>query len=636
MSVILLTLLFVLYYAAMSFVCGEITVRLAGIKSTLDAPRRRLAFFLLGSGFAPFAIGLIQTAFLVVFAGLPFPLLGGFHGVLAVTALVVVGRGLFDTWRAVLAYAEGISSGRRGLGAACLAVAFAMVVFFAASYAVRPIWHGDTLTYGVESKALMDARSYAARLKVTPQPGPDNNFIRFNDHPITYISFINAAMAFSPDRNQDLSLRVALELQNISLAVVLLGLGLRLGGFAAVLTLCLLLYAQYFGELMSMGARSAFNLIPMFQALGFLRSRTDTNPGSLAWVALPFLAFLFLWNSHSSSLMVAPLLLVAMLAVTPGVRPRLVLAGAFALAFLLGANHLIVAKLETGELLGNEFRTANFATIAPPDIWLPPPPPSPGLSNLPQRFVHQVKEDGPLVPLLFLSLALAAWRIFRNRRAPRPLIAAALLLLVYEAIILGFFDALSSSLSMGHYTVPRFRFSIYPLTAFVLAGSLGWKEREDRPRRGRALGILAAVLLAGGIAMALAHWWSPRTDVQIVRRGDVLRLLENADSCWWRVQTFFKAEKVPDDALVLTDSPVIPWYYTDMNVMSVQDTRLFAAQRTQDVEVARRVMNDLGVEWMVLNKAKSLSGTAMGAVVDQDFEKAGECIYDEYYRKKPQ
>ncbi len=633
MLVVSLTLVFVLYYVAMSLACGEGACRLAGDAQGPDDPRRRLAWFLLGTGFAPFAIGLLQTTFLILFAGLPYSWLGVFHGLVAVALLAWCRKGLGETWRAAAAYAAAVAPASRRVGAACVAGALAVLVYFTAQYAIRPIWHGDTLTYGVESKALMDHRSYTSRLKVTPQPGPDTNYIRFNDHPITYIGYLNAAMAFSPDRTQDLAFRAALELQNLSLAVVVLGLGLRAGGFAAVFSLCLLLFAQYFGMLMSMGSRSAFNLIPMLQALGFLRARPRGEAKAVADAVLPFLALLFLWNSHSSSLMVAPLLFAAMLAVTPGVRPRLALTGAFALAILLGANHLIVSKLETGELLGNEFRSANFVTITKPDIWTPPPAPDPGLALLPERLAHQYKEDGPLVPLTFVALALTGWAALRRRRLARPLVAAALLLLVYEAIILGFFDFLSRHLSMGHYTVPRFRFSIYPLTAFVLAGGVCANLRESA-RRARACNVLAVLLLVSGAAMAIGHWWGPRTDIQVVRQANILQLLENADSCWWRVDNALTDAGAPADALILTDSPVIPWYYTDRNVMCIQDTRLYDAQRTTDPETARRALNDFGVEWMVLSKAKYLSGTAMGVVVEQDFEKAGDCRYDEYFRRK--
>ncbi len=627
---------YVLYAVAACVCCGllcfGLLARDGGEGDDGDAQesgRLALAHFLLGCGFAPWAMGLVQLFLLIVCAGLPPQLL-------AAMSLAAAGAGLFALrgqaaafFAAAGRYFAGDRTRRLGAGLICATVLFTGA--FCLRAASIPLWHGDTLIYAYEAKALRDGDSYAARLGHTPTPN-EHNYIRKNDHPLTYIGSMASGLFFSPQRGQDLSMRLALQVQNVLLVVTLAGLGLRLCGAAGVLAPLLLLFAHSFGALIDMSHREAFRIIPVFLCFGFLPEAGRRLFSGRAM--LLFASMLFLWNAHTGSVVVAPVVLACQAAALRGWRARGFVTAFFLLGFLLGANHLLDSYLKTGDPLGFEFapQAARLTRIAPPKRWTPSggPPPT-GLAWMHQRLANQWHGDGgAAVAMVFAGLAGAAWLAVRRRRLPPVVLAAALFTLVNEMQVLGFFDWLSPTFGNGLYSVARYRFVLYPFGALLAAYLLARPADRLRFPSAAALGLL---LLAGGAASALAFWDRTPLAPALVRDASILERLNPVKSCWSTVAAHL-GEVDPNRPVLLTDATMIPWYYTDWRVLNIYDPRLEKARLSQSPDEALAELDRLGIGAVVLNKAKFLSGTAIEAAVEGPaFAKFVDCIYDEGFRR---
>jgi hypothetical protein len=622
-----------LYATAVCVCCGLLSLRLlasdAQDVSDPEASRLVLSNFLLGSGFGPWVMGLLQIVFLIVCAGLP-PLL------IAAMSLAAVGVVLYclrdQASRLLVASRDYLAGNRtRRLGAALVTATVLFTGAFALRAASIPLWHGDTLIYAYEAKALRDSGSYTDRLGHTPTPNA-HNFIRKNDHPLTYIGYMVSGLYFSPERGQDLSMRLALQVQNVLLVVTLAGLGLRLGGAVGGLAPLLLLFANYFGALIDMSHREAFRIIPVFLCFGFL-------PGSGARLcqgraALLFASMLFLWNAHTGSVVVAPIVLACQFLALRDWRSRGLVIAFFLLGFLLGANHLLDSYLKTGDPLGFEFapQAAKLTRIAPVKRWCPSggPPPT-GLAWLHQRLANQWNGDGGVaVATVFLGLSGAAWFAVRRKSVHPVILTAAFFCLVNEMQVLGFFDWINPTFGNGLYSVARYRFVLYPFGVLLCAGLLG-------PIVGRLRFPLAAILglllFAGGAASALAHWERTPLAPCLVRDAAILDRLVPVKSCWGPVAAHL-GETDPSRPVILTDATMIPWYYTDWRVLNIYDPRLEKARLTKSPEEALEELDRLGIGAVILNKAKFLSGTAIEAAVESPaYEKFVDCIYDEGFRR---
>lgn len=596
-----------------------------------QTPERLLANFLLGCGFGPWVMGLLQIFFLIVCAGLP-PLLIAAMSLAAAGAALYVLRGqagnLVDAVRGY--FSENRS---RRLGAALVGA----VLLFTSAYVLRaasiPLWHGDTLIYAYEAKALRDGGSYASRLGHTPTPN-EHNYIRKNDHPLTYIGYMASGLFFSPERGQDLSMRLALQVQNVLLVVVLAGLGLRLGGAVGVLAPILLLFAHYFGSLIDMSHREAFRIIPVMLCFGFLPGAGERWRLAKGRATLLFAAMLFLWNAHTGSVVVAPVVLACQLLALRNWRSRGLVTAFFLLGFLLGANHLLDSYLKTGDPLGFEFapQAAKLTRIAPPKRWQPSggPPPT-GLAWLHQRLTNQWNGDGGVaVAMVFLGLAGAAWLIVRYKSIHPVILTAALFCLVNEMQVLGLFDWISPTFGNGLYSVARYRFVLYPFGVVLSAYFLG--QIFGRLHFYLAA-ILSVLLLIGGTTSALSHWECTPLPLCLVRDTSILASLDSVKSCWATVAAH-RGEVDPLRPVILTDATMIPWYYTDWQVINIYDPRLEKARLTTSPDEALAELDRLRIGAIILNKAKFLSGTAIETALESPaFQKFIDCIYDEGYRR---
>ena len=618
MAVVAFGILYFLYYVAISLVCAGATLgvlRLAWRHEGVDeSPRRLLAAFLLGTGFAPFLIGLLHLTLLIIFAGLHPAFLAALHCLLAALGLWALRAQLGAACKNALALFREAGSAKWA-ATAVLCLLFGFMGATVVQTAARPIWHGDTLVYGVEAKALTAGRSYTARLPPIPHPNA-KNYIRGNDHPLTYIGLLASGLAFAPDITQDFSLRLALQLQNLTLLTTLAGLGLEFGGFAAVLAPIFVLFAAYFGNLIDMGAREVYRILPVLVIFGLPPLRGTKLALFSPRALLLFAAFLFLWNSHSSSLMLAPLVYGCLFLTMSGWKSKIVLSFWVFVAFLLGANHFIDAYFARGYPLGYEFMEYALQLISQPHTWAPPNPPPSGLSAVFVRLANQARIDGPAVGVLAVGLIGAATLAAKRRHLPVPVAATAVYLFILALQILGFFDWVYPAFGSSYFTVHRLRFSLYPPAAFLAAYVLSvLGNRLPRARWNAVMSCVLVTCLGGSLAVAVLLWEKPLVAAQVVRRDDVLSLLTVRQSCWWDVEQALRREEGGRPPVILTDIPYVPWYYTDHDVIYLWDERLIPARTTKDPAFAKAELDRLGVDWLVFDKADMISGSALDAVV---------------------
>ncbi|GAB6037344.1 hypothetical protein JCM15519_19030 [Fundidesulfovibrio butyratiphilus] len=594
-----------------------------------------LSRFLVGVGFAPFVLAVVQLGLMIVFAGFHPLFLAWWHTALAGGACLALRGTLADLGRA---WREFWAGGRENRGATLLAGAVALFVAgFCLLAAAKPLWHGDTLIYAVETKAMRDARSYTARLEPTPKPDA-NNYLRLHGHPIAYNGLMAAGWTFSPDRQQDLPMRLALQTQNLVLVLVLLGLGLRFGPLPAVLAVLVLLFEQYFGALIDMSSRESYRLIPLLMILGLLPGRRRSMRLASGRGGLTFAAWTYLWSAHTGSIMVAPVLAVCLV---PALRGRGALRTTLlccAFGFLLGANQILLGVVRTGNPLAFEDNHFVYELIAPRKTWDPPLRPAPGMELLPERFLNQARGDGWVCTLsVFASLLAAAALARRRRPLPAPVLAAALFVLVNEMQVLGMLDWIKNTISDHLYSVPRYRLALYPPAALVLAYGLS-RIASPRPDRARtALRLWASGgLVACAMLSACLTWERSPLDLTVVRGPDILARLDPMKSCWSTTLRLIKEDASGRPPVIFTDSPVIAWYYTDLPVHSLYSERLRVACLTHDPAKALAELDALGVTHVQLNKVNILSGTALGAVMASPaFAQVGDCIYDRVYARVP-
>lgn len=631
-STILSTIAYVLYATIVCCCCGLITYGILKHNRACASPERcqqlAVADFLLGSGLGLWCISIIQLGLLIVCSGLPPYGMAAASCLIAVAALYALRTQAREMARDLWSCLSRDRASRMGAGFVLGAVL--VVAGFSVRATLIPLWHGDILLYATEAKALRDARDYAGRLPKTPQPNAQN-YIRMNDHPITFIGYMSSGLFFSPERTQDLPLRAALQFQNIILMAVLVGAGLRLGGMIGVLAPLFLLYYHYFGTIIDMSHRESFRVIPVLLCFGFLPAAGERLRFHSARAGLLLASMLFLWGSHSGSLAIAPVVMLAQAVVVRGWSSRVLLVALCALGLLFGASHHLDAYLTTGSLFGHQFWGVQMAHLHTPKIWRAPPPPPAGFSFLFEHFINQWHTDGAGAVLgLLLGVAGAGFALLRRRPLATPILAAAIFCFINEIEVLGLMDWVHPRLSPMLFTVARYRFVLYPLGALLFAalvlpaaGRLSFKKSS----------LVGCLLLAGGLVSALVYWERSPMKMQLVRDDTTLSYLDPMKSCWGAVAANIGTTN-KDLPVIVTESAMIPWYYTDWNVLTLVDPRLQPALMAQNAAEAQAELDKLHVGVLVLNKANVLSGTAIEeALHAQGYEKFIDCIYDVAYRR---
>jgi len=630
---ILTAAIYSLYALSVCICCGVVVCKLLRYEESSDsisqANQSVLANFFLGCGFGLWAISLLQLGLLIVCSGLPpyfFDLVSiGITG----TTLYLVRDNAIQIFRA---FRESVFfDWKSRLGAILVGGAILVTVCFSIRASLIPLWHGDMLLYAVEAKSLRDTRDYVERFQRTPQYN-SKNFIRMNDHPINFIGYMASGLFFSPNRTQDFSLRVALQLQNVILMVVLLGLGLRLGGVVGVLAPVFLLYYHYFGAIIDMAHRESFRVIPVLLCFGFLPLDKKKLKLFSARTALLFSAMLFLWSSHSGSLAIAPVVLLSQVVVLRDWRSRSAVILACALGMLFGASHHLDAYFHTGSLFGYQFWGVEMFRLHPPKIWHSSPPPPPGFSFVLDHLINQWHDDGAIAVVgLLLAIVWVGVAVLRRNRLSVVILSIAIFCFINEIEVLGLMDWIHPRLSPMLFVVSRYRFVIYPLSAVLIVYC--FRNMIDKIPS-QIYFVLGGLVLVGGIASAIIYWQRAPMDFQVVRDDKTLSYLDPMKSCWGTVLKNIKSvdKNLP---VIITDAPMIPWYYTDWDVMTLVDPRLKPALMAKTSDEARAELDKLHVGAIILNKANVISGTAMDdALHNSNYKIYINCIFDVGYIRK--
>lgn len=630
MSLILPALLFTLYYLAVACLCGLLVLRIdRGSAGRTEVTRQDCAAFLLGSGFASFAIGLFQAACWIFLPGRALP----FYAAAQLGFVAVAGAAMFRLWPLLKDLVTYLTCDRgRRWRAAAMVLCVGVVGCHALLQSLRPVREYDATTYALDARRLAERRDFSALMGL--EPNGDNQFANHN-HGSTYQTYLSAALVYGSDVRQDYALRVAQQLLAIHVFLVLCGLGLRVSASVGLFAPPLLLTYFFFGVMMALASRDFYRLLPFVLCIGLIhpaKSWPGLNARGLAFGA----AFAFLWNAHSSSLMVAPLLLASMLVFCPGRRTKIVLLAIFVIACGTGGYRMMRSAVVKGSPTADSpFHNANYNGTSIVKHWYEARTLMP--DGFRRRAVFRIKSllaadgiaaVGLLVALPVIGVALA----LRRHRGPEPwpvhLSIAALFIFVSGLLLFGVLDVRNDKISTALTMNGRYRAHLYvilaPLAAFFILPRLPSLRTFGVSReKSTAVWAAAAVL---GLSVGSFGWWY---------RTSFPAFLDSyaGNEYYARQQEYFRwmgyiRDAAPGD-VVLMDYAYLGWYQTDKPILFTQDPRLrtlFTAQAPADV---MQCLDDHRVKYVYMidleHKAIQNSRSALAEVLASDaFERVAE------------
>ena len=635
MRLVLPALFFAAHYVLMMALCGAIVWRMLAPRrkagptnSAGPEPSARLAIFLIGTGFAPFVIGLLQGSFWIVVPHLHVRAYAAIQWTIVIAGLLILRKSLFEIGQEVGKWINRDGSTRFGTFLVLATLGFAAV--FAGGHALQPQRHYDTTTYALDARRLATERDWSAMLPAGAPIEPDNQFANHN-HGASYQAYLSASLLYRSKTHQDLPVRVAQQALAVHGVILTIGLALRFGGLVAVLAPLLLLLYPWWGHMIGSASRDFYRIIPFLLSIGLFRTQ-GVAPGFNAQGLLLCVAFAFLWNSHASSLMIAPLLAAGMCVVS--VRPLAVMTVLLACAIgaALGASHLIRAAIETGDPLAySPIYNVNYEGTAVVEPWLAARnQPEPGLSNAWQKLTVQFNSDGGPVsfePKSFrknartilldcgLNIVVLTWLsiiafcgvvgtrlvIGRNgSRAPWPPAPAWLIagiLLVSELLLIGAADWIKPQISPTFSMNARYRAHLYPIASVLIALMIQQCATPLLRRRVGSLRNLAG-LGACGLAMFLAldRWSKPAYPPQPNTEKANAYLANQVPYYEWA--RYFR--HIDRDELIVMDYAYLGWYQTENRIMFTQDPRLREAFIADDPARVIQFFDGLGVRYLYL------------------------------------
>ncbi len=585
---------FVIVYAASATICGALVKRLV-------APTQEYAgaaCFLIGTAFAPFALGVLYGSLLIVAPGLPRP----GHAVLEVAACAAV---LALVWRAAVrdlnwtAHMLWKLAGRRGPYWRLVAVGvvggtFVLVMIYGFDSALTPVRHHDATVYALDARRVVESGRIGALMTHVPDT---TNQIANHNHGSSYQLYLAAALTFSHDPRQDFPLRIAQEMLPVHLVLAVAALALLIRPMAAVFAPVLLLYVNSYVYMISTASRDSYRLLAMVIVAALV-----AVPGALlrrAGLLVGLLAFAFLWNAHTSALLFAPTLAGVAIVVTGSWRVRFAIAGACMVGFLAGGIRLTTAYARGGDVTAGSFDYYHFLSGTPllNQILGARGAPPEGLPGVVRRLNMHFREDGrTLVAATAIGLLLVAFAIARGAPVPPLVQIAALFIVIVELQIAGAFDWADHRISTLLAINPRYRLTLYPFVAVLL----GWVAARAVPRVPR--GILRAaplglVLLLGlGTWNTLRHWgFQPLPYFIDAVAGDEFLASHDVSFSFLRV---FRT--IPQQDLILMDPAYYGWYHSQNRIIGLFDPRIHAALAARDSAAALTVLDKVGVTFVML------------------------------------
>jgi len=631
--ILLSSAFFEAYYFAAAVLCGVfvrwVDGRRAGVHSSHGADeraaRRRLAIFLAGSGLAPFAIGVANGLFWWLLPGTPGWAYPTIQWIIVVSALLLARRQVRQSWADLRGYLSAWPAGKRA--AAFLVAIILAAAVFAVLGACQPITGYDAATYALDARRVASERSVGALMTFTPDHN-DNQFANHN-HGCTFQWFLASALIYSDDPVQDFPVRLAIMTLALHVLVCIVGLGLCVSGLTAVLALAAFGSYRAFGWMMAAYSRDLYRLLPLLVIFALASDRRSW-PGFNLRGVVAAVAMTYFWNAHATALVVAPFLIVCLLAFSPSLRSALGMATAFVVSIPLGAWGLIRATVETGSPTGySPFYNANYEGTAVVEHWWQARGADPvGWLHAPHKLAAQFMQDGyPLVVLLWAALLVfAAWMVVKliRRRAvaapPTAVMLIGLFLLVMELLLAGLLDPIDGRISTALAMNFRYRAHFYPLGVVLIGYIIAVAVYHIRMQSHEvgAAAVCVALTLAAGLTVGAelgSHAFPAGTFIDAYEGRK--RLASRPETRW-----IGHLAKVPAGELILMDYAYLGWYHTDGRIMFTQDPRVRPAFTAQRPEEALKVLDDLGVQYLYLIDLEATailnSGIALAKVIESD------------------
>lgn len=611
--------IFGLHYILAAFLCG-LCVRIAlRVPSTsqidgeapaadgdADFQRHEIAYLLLGSAFAPLAIGWLQSVWLIAAPGLPrfgYVLL---HWAALIVIAVLLRRHLVYSLRSCLSFC--FCRLRRVIGTCVLLATMAVVVVWAITSSMLPWPHYDSTSYSLDARRLADERDYSALMSETPD---EKNHLTLGHHGKSYQFFLSVSLLYPTETKEHLPLRIASRIVYAHVVLCLAALGLQFSTATGLLTAFLIVafYPPLYW-LVNAASRDSFRLLAIVAAIGIVGAEGSlkTNAGRIC----SFLAIAYVWHAHSSSILVAPTLAVCLL--LPMAKSRKT-AGMFIACFMLAAFAGGFGALES------TLRQGRPGFVGNPNWWGTPLMTkywdsrwgAAGEPNLFAKMLHHWQTDGMLlVTLIFISIGvLLVRRIWRGKPNSQTLFVALLFVLISELQFAGVFDLAQKQISTAFFLNYRYRSHAVLVGAVLAAATICCLIKEFRlrkaidllnhPLRQVVLATGAVGLLAWTAGSKLDNWLQPE-HVYCTRWDEFQLELRNRKSRWGGYLTVF--DGVSPQESILTEDDYYVWFYCDhKNVLSVLDPRTRRIWRAQSGNEALRGLDELNIRYIHLYKA---------------------------------
>jgi len=635
--------LFLTYYISVMLTCGLLTWKLRHLvqyqgvgvlnSASIDTRlRNALASFLIGTGFAPFVIGLIQGLFLFFVPGLPQSAYVVAHVALLSVTLICFRNDLKIFFTNVFGYLRP----RRWPAVLLLVLIISVVIRYALPTALRPIKAHDATVYALDARRLTEKRSLSGLMTWTPD---EENHLANHNHGSSYQLYLSTALLFGPEPRQDFSLRVAQQLCNIHVFLCLAGLGLSVSGTVGLLSPILLLFSLTYEYAFYHASRDPYRILPLLIIFGLIGNRFSIRSREAIHGLLLFCAFVFLWNSHAASLAIAPTMLVCIAVFSRGWRSKAVVTAAFALATCIGGSSLLKTFVRTGDPTRDSFviyrqyeGTPLLRAYLNTRQAL-----TPGVKGATAKLQKQFQKDGAiLVSVLWISLVvvpvlMAVQSMKRGQLEPMPVVVMVtwLFVLLFESQVVGLFDWIDHRISPFLIMNSRYRLPVYPLVAFlgswIIAQVIGLLET---PRAHYLAVPIILVLFLLGSRSVNRHWRLCCANIPVLidsKKGDGI-LGEKLRSWWW-METF---KMISKDETILMERAYRAWYNTDNRVMAMHDPRLRSAYLAKQPEQAVALLDNLKIRFVCLTQrrlnliAASAFGQALKSKAYEIFDTQGE------------
>jgi hypothetical protein len=275
------------------------------------------------------------------------------------------------------------------------------------------------------------------------------------------------------------------------------------------------------------------------------------------------------------------------------------IAVAFAVGLAIGGIRLTVAYARTGDFTSGSFDYYSFLAGTPllGEMLEARGAPPVGFRGVLPRLNQYFSTDGRmLVTATAIGLAFVAVAVVRGSPVPLLVRLSALFILMLGLQIGGLFDWVDRRIGTLLAINLRYRLTLYPFVA-VLLSWIAARAISEVPRILRhAVPVCVALVITVGVWNTQRHWgFQPLpyfTDAAAANE-----FLAEEDS-YYSFLHLFKA--IPQEALILMDPAYYGWYHSRNRIIALFDPRIREAIVAPDTASALRVLDQVGVTYVVL------------------------------------